>query len=61
MITEDLVVNWENPPLAWPAKYIEPSAAERARRPRRPGLAKRVWSLVIAVVVVRHRRWVRAP
>jgi hypothetical protein len=38
--------------LAQPAKFIEPSAAERARQPRRPGLAGRVWSLVIAVVVV---------
>lgn len=38
--------------LARPAKFIEPSAAERARKPRRRGLAKRVWSLVIAVVVV---------
>jgi hypothetical protein len=38
--------------LARPAKFIEPSAAERARKPRRPGLARRVWSLVIAVVVV---------
>jgi hypothetical protein len=38
--------------LARPAKFTEPSAAERARKPRRPGLAGRVWSLVIAVVVV---------
>jgi hypothetical protein len=38
--------------LARPAKFTEPSAAERARKPRRPGLAGRAWSLVIAVVVV---------
>lgn len=38
--------------LAKPAKFTEPSAAERARKPRRPGSARRVWSLVIAVVVV---------
>jgi hypothetical protein len=38
--------------LARPAKFTEPSAAERARQPRHPGLAGRVWSLVIAVVVV---------
>jgi hypothetical protein len=38
--------------LAKPAKFTEPSAAERARKPRRPGLVGRVWSLVIAVVVV---------
>jgi hypothetical protein len=38
--------------LARPARFIEPSAAERARKPRRPGLARRAWSLVIAVVVV---------
>jgi hypothetical protein len=38
--------------LARPAKFTEPSAAERARKPRRPGLAGRVWSLLIAVVVI---------
>jgi hypothetical protein len=38
--------------LARPAKFTEPSAAERARKPRRPGLTGRIWSLVIAVVVV---------
>jgi hypothetical protein len=38
--------------LARPARFTEPSAAERARKPRRPGLAGRVWALVIAVVVV---------
>jgi hypothetical protein len=38
--------------LARPAKFTEPSAAERAGKPRRAGLAWRVWSLVIAVAVV---------
>jgi len=38
--------------LARPAKFTEPSAAERARKPRRPGLAGRAWWLVVAVIVV---------
>jgi hypothetical protein len=38
--------------LARPARFTEPSAAERAGKPRRPGLARRVWSVAIAVVVV---------